>query len=271
MPSLTDLIGQTPLLPLRRRPGAGAVLLKLEGRNPGGSVKDRAAWGMVQDALATGALRPGKVILDSTSGNTGIALALIGASLHYAVELVVPENLSMERRRTLRAYGATLHWSDPLAGSDGAILRCREIHAADPGRYWKADQYNNPANPAAHERTTGPEIWRDTEGRVTHFVAAVGTSGTVMGVGRFLRSQRPDLQVIAVEPDDAFHGLEGMKHIATAIVPGIYHAGALDRTVFVDTERAYAEARRLAREEGLLCGRWTGAAAGAAHAVAAEA
>ena len=271
---VTDLIGNTPMVRLRRavpdRPGV-LVYAKCEGQNPGGSVKDRAAWAMVQAALATGALFPGKTILDSTSGNTGIALAMIGAALGYPVELVVPGNVSFERKRMLGAYGATLHLSDPMTGSDGAILRCREVFAAARERYWKADQYNNPANPDAHYATTGPEIWAQTEGRVSHLVASIGTSGTVMGTGRFLKERRPGVRVIGVEPDDAFHGLEGMKHIASAIVPGIYDRTRLDATRFVATEPAYDMARRLARVEGLFAGPSSGAAVVAAAAVAAEA
>jgi cysteine synthase B len=267
-----DLIGDTPLVRLQRivPAGHGEVWVKLEGLNPGGSVKDRAARHMVEQALAEGALVPGKTILDSTSGNTGIALAMIGAALGYPVELVVPANVSVERKKTLAAYGAVLHFSDPLTGSDGAILECRERFAADPERYWKADQYNNPKNPEAHYRTTGPEIWAQTEGRVTHFVASVGTSGTVMGTSRFLKEQSPAPQVIAVEPDDAFHGLEGMKHIASAIVPGIYDAGRLDRTLHADTGASYALTRRLALEEGILAGPSSGAAVLGALQVAAE-
>lgn len=271
--TVRSLIGDTPMVRLQRIvPGGSAqVWVKLEGLNPGGSVKDRAARHMVEQALASGALTPGKVILDSTSGNTGIALAMLGAALGYPVELVVPANVSVERKTTLAAYGATLHFSDPLTGSDGAILACRARHAADPDRFWKADQYNNPHNPEAHYRTTGPEIWRQSAGRVTHFVAAVGTSGTVMGTSRFLKEQSPAPQVIAVEPDDPFHGLEGMKHIASAIVPGIYDPASIDRTFRADTDAAYALTRRLALEEGILAGPSSGAAVLGALAVAAEA
>src|SRR6202050_4627501 len=215
--SVLDLIGNTPLLEITRLT-AGLIepdvriFAKLEGFNPGGSVKDRAARSMILRGIESGELRPGKTILDSTSGNTGIALAMIGAALGYPVELVMAANVSRERKRVLAAFGAKAIYSDPLEGSDGAIVLCRKIIHENPERYFKPDQYNNEANPLAHFETTGPELWRHTDGRVTHFLAGIGTSGTVMGTGRYLKSRSPGIKVIAVEPDDAMHGLEGLKH-----------------------------------------------------------
>jgi cysteine synthase B len=219
---------------------------------------------MLQEGLRTGALRPGKTIVDSTSGNTGIALAMIGAALGYPVELVIPGNASVERKRIIEAYGAKIIESDPLQGSDGAILLCREIIAADPERYFKPDQYSNDANPLAHFETTGPEIWQQTGGRVTHFLATIGTSGTVMGCGRYLKSRNPAIRVLAVEPEDAFHGLEGLKHMASSIVPRIYHPAELDGKIPAPTEEAYDMVYRIGREEGLLVGQSAGAACWAA-------
>ena len=236
--STLDLVGNTPLLELKRLtagliPAGVRIFAKLEGFNPGGSVKDRPAKKMIEVGIAEGKLKPGKVILDSTSGNTGIALAMIGATLGYPVELVMPSNVSRERKKIVEAYGAKIHYSDPMEGSDGAILLCRKLLAEDPARYFKPDQYNNEANALAHFETTGPEIWRQTSGEVTHFVAAIGTGGTVMGTGRFLKSKSRAVQVIAVEPDDAMHGLEGLKHMASSIVPGIYHEQELDDKIQV--------------------------------------
>ena len=270
--SVLDLVGRTPLLRLtgitRDLPRDVRIWAKLEGFNPGGSVKDRPALRMVQEGLRTGALRPGKTILDSTSGNTGIALAMIGAALGCPVELVIPANVSIERKRIIAAYGARAIESDPLQGSDGAILLCREIIARDSDRYFKPDQYSNPANPLAHYETTGPEIWQQTEGRITHFLAGIGTSGTVMGTGRFLKQMNPAVQVLAVEPEDAFHGLEGLKHMESSIVPAIYHESELDGKVPAPTEEAYEMVYRIGREEGLLVGQSSGAAAWAALQVA---
>jgi cysteine synthase B len=267
-PSVLELIGNTPLVEIRRvRDGVppGVRLFgKIEGFNPGGSVKDRPALKMIQEGIRQGRLVPGKTILDSTSGNTGIALAMIGAALGYPVELVMPSNVSRERKQMVAAFGARVIFSDPLEGSDGAIRLCRQVLAADPERYFKPDQYNNEANPLAHYETTGPEIWRQTDGQVTHFVAGLGTSGTIMGTGRFLKEQNPAVQVIAAEPEDAFHGLEGLKHMATSIMPGIYHEEELDLKVGVGTDEAYDMAYRLGREEALLVGQ----SCGAAHVVA---
>ncbi len=272
VPSVLKLIGNTPLVEIRRvrdgiAPGV-RLLAKLEGFNPGGSVKDRPARKMIEDGLRRGRLVPGKVIIDSTSGNTGIALAMIGAALGYPVELVMPGNVSQERKRMVKAFGATAIFSDPLEGSDGAIRHCREILAADPDRYFKPDQYFNEANPRAHFETTGPEIWEQTGGAVTHFVAGIGTGGTVMGTGRYLKQQNPAVRVIAAEPDDAFHGLEGLKHMASSIVPGIYHENELDEKLGIGTDEAYAMVYRLGREEGLLVGQSCGAAYVAALQVA---
>jgi S-sulfo-L-cysteine synthase (O-acetyl-L-serine-dependent) len=271
-PSVLELIGNTPLVEIQRvRDGvAPGVRLfgKIEGFNPGGSVKDRPALKMIQEGIRQGRLVPGKTILDSTSGNTGIALAMIGAALGYPVELVMPANVSRERKQMVAAFGARAIFSDPLEGSDGAIRLCREVLAADPERYFKPDQYNNEANPLAHYETTGPEIWRQTEGRVTHFVAGIGTGGTIMGTGRFLKSRDPDLKVIAAEPEDAFHGLEGLKHMASSIVPGIYHEAELDLKLGIATDEAYDMVYRLGREEALLVGQSCGAAYVAALRVA---
>jgi len=272
VPSALQLVGNTPLVEIRRvRDGVAPgvrILGKLEGFNPGGSVKDRPALKMVEDGLARGALVPGKTILDSTSGNTGIALAMVGAALGYPVELVMPENVSKERKQVVAAFGAKVVYSDPLEGSDGAIRLCRKILAEAADRYFKPDQYNNPANSLAHFETTGPEIWRQTDGAITHFVAGIGTSGTIMGTGRFLKSQNPRIQIVAAEPEDAFHGLEGLKHMASSIVPGIYQEGELDLKLGISTEEAYDMVYRLGREEGLLLGQSCGAAHVAALQVA---
>jgi len=267
-----DLIGNTPLVEIRNvRDGVAPgvrIFGKLEGFNLGGSVKDRPARKMVEVGLERGLLVPGKTIIDSTSGNTGIALAMVGAALGYPVELVMPSNVSAERKKVVAAFGAKVIYSDPLEGSDGAIRLCRKILAENPDRYFKPDQYNNPANPLAHYETTGPEIWSQTEGRVTHFVAAIGTSGTIMGTGRFLKEKNPAIQIVAAEPEDAFHGLEGLKHMASSIVPGIYKEPELDLKLGIDTEEAYNMVYRLGREEGLLLGQSCGAAHVAALKVA---
>jgi cysteine synthase B len=262
--SVLDLIGDTPLLQIRSLAGGLSsgvrIFAKLEGFNPGGSVKDRPAWRMIQEGLRTGQLRPGKTILDSTSGNTGIALALIGRVLGYPVKLVVPGNVSVERKQILQAYGAAVTFSDPMEGSDGAIRLCREILEESPEKYFKPDQYFNPMNSQAHYETTGPEIVRQTDGRITHFIAGIGTGGTIMGTGRYLKEVNPAIRIIAVEPDDALHGLEGLKHMASSIVPGIYHEEELDEKISVSTDDAYAMVYRLSQEEGVLVGQSSGAA-----------
>ena len=270
--SVLELIGNTPLLEINRItegiPAGVKIYAKLEGLNPGGSVKDRPALRMVQEGLKDKKLRPGKTILDSTSGNTGIALALIGSVLGYPVELVMPGNVSAERKQIIHAYGAQVTYSDPMEGSDGAIRLCRKILQENPEKYFKPDQYFNPMNPEAHYENTGPEIYRQTNGTVTHFVAGIGTGGTVMGTGRYLKEVNPNIQVIAVEPDDALHGLEGLKHMASSIVPGIYHEQELDDKIPVSTEDAYSMVYRLSQEEGVLVGQSSGAAMFAAIKIA---
>jgi cysteine synthase B len=255
---IVDLIGYTPLIRLRRitrhLPSSIEIYGKAEWFNPGGSVKDRPAWNIVRTAIERGELRSGKRLLDATSGNTGIAFAMIGAALGFGVTLCMPANVSVERKRILQAYGAEVILTDPLESSDGAIRKARELYAQSPERYYYADQYNNPANWRAHYETTGIEIWQQTEGRITHFVAGLGTTGTFVGVGRRLREYNPNLQLVALQPDSPFHGLEGLKHLETAIVPGIYDPTLADTHLAVNTEEAYAMARRLAREEGLLVG-----------------
>lgn len=274
VPSVLHLIGNTPLLDVTAlAPGAAPgvkLFAKLEGFNPGGSVKDRPALSMVRQGLESGALTPGKVILDSTSGNTGIALALIGAVLGYPVELCIPANVSIERKKIISAYGATMIFSNAMDGSDGALELCRAMLRKDPDRYFKPDQYFNEANPLGHYQTTGPELWWQTRGTITHFIAGMGTGGTLMGTGRYLKERNPDVQIVGVEPDDAFHGLEGLKHMASSIVPGIYDEARLDRKIGVSTEDAYDTVYRLGREVGLLVGQSSGAALWAALRVARE-
>jgi len=262
--SVLDLIGDTPLLEIRKLaeglPSAVRIYAKLEGLNPGGSVKDRPALKMVQEGIRAGRLTPERTILDSSSGNTGIALAMIGCVLGYPVELVIPANVSRERKQIIHAYGAKIVYSDPLEGSDGAIRLCRKILEENPDRYFKPDQYFNPMNSQAHYETTGPEIYRQTREEITHFIAGIGTGGTIMGTGRYLKEMNPIIKVIAVEPDDALHGLEGLKHMASSIVPGIYHEEELDAKIAVSTEDAYAMVYRLSQEEGVLVGQSSGAA-----------
>jgi cysteine synthase B len=250
------LIGNTPLARLRRiEPHPGVEIhAKLESRNPGGSVKDRAAASMIRAGLRSGALVPGKTLLDASSGNTGIALAMLGAALGYPVKLCVPSNVSAERKRLLEVYGADVIWTSPLEGSDGAIREARRLYSLEPDRYFYADQYSNEANWRAHYETTAVEILGQTDGRITHFVAGLGTSGTFMGTGRRLRKEKPGVRLISVQPDGPFHGLEGLKHMESAIVPPIYDPGLADEAVAVDTDEAWAMVRRLAREEGVFVG-----------------
>jgi cysteine synthase B len=260
--SVIDLVGNTPLVRLRRfEDGLENVELyaKIEGKNPGGSVKDRAAARMILEGERSGALGPGKIILDATSGNTGIAYAMIGASKGYRVKLCLPENVTPERKRTLRAYGAELVMTSPLEGSDGAIRTARKLYEADRASYFYPDQYNNDSNWRAHFDTTGPEIIDQTDGRLTHFVAGLGTSGTFMGVGRRLRSFNPSIKLISVQPDSPLHGLEGLKHMESAIVPGIYDSALADEDVRVSTEEAHELTRQLATQQGLLVGISSGA------------
>jgi len=255
--SLSDRIGSTPLVRLEQiaRGLKGVTLLgKVEWTNPGGSVKDRAAASMVRDAQKRDVLKPGKTILDATSGNTGIALAMMGAALGIPVRLAMPSNVSPERKRILRAYGAEVEWTDPGQSSDGAIRRARELAGNDPDRFCYLDQYSNNANWQAHYNTTGPEILAQTSGQITHFVAGLGTTGTFMGTTRRLKEHNPAIQAISFQPDSPFHGLEGLKHMATAIVPTIYDPRIADHELEIETEAAYDMAKRLAREEGLLVG-----------------
>jgi S-sulfo-L-cysteine synthase (O-acetyl-L-serine-dependent) len=252
--SILRLIGNTPLVPLL------GFYAKLEMQNPGGSVKDRAAARIVTDAIASGKLKPGGTILDATSGNTGIAYAMIGASLGYRVRLCVPSNVTPERVAILRAYGAELILTDPMQGSDGAILEARRLHASDPDLFY-ADQYNNPSNWLAHYDTTAYEIWQQTDGRITHLVCGLGTSGTLMGAARRLRELNPRLHVTSIQPEGPLHGIEGLKHMPSAIVPGIYDPDVANEDATVSTEDAHEMTRRLAREHGLLAGVSSGAAA----------
>jgi cysteine synthase B len=259
--SLLDRIGNTPLLALERLTahlGGVQILGKVEWVNPGGSIKDRAAASIILDAQKRGLLRfhqrNDRALLDATSGNTGIAYAMLGAALGFPVTLCVPSNVSEERKHILDAYGAEVVWTDPADGSDGAIRKAREMIAAQPGRYFYADQYGNPQNWRAHYRTTANEIWRQTEGQVTHFIAGLGTSGTFMGTTRRLKELNPSIQCISMQPDSPFNGFEGLKHMATAIVPQIYDASLADANIFMETERAYTMARELGRSDGLLVG-----------------
>ncbi len=252
-----ERVGDTPMLRLERLtrglPGV-QLLAKAEWTNPGGSVKDRAAANIVAEARRTGELGPGKILLDATSGNTGIAYAMLGAAEGFPVKLCVPANASPERRRILAAYGAEVIYTEPGQGTDGAIRRAREIHAADPERHFYADQYSNDANWRAHYRSTAPEIWAQTGGRVTHFVAMLGTTGTFVGTARRLKELNPSVRCISLQPDSPFHGIEGAKHLASALVPRIYDPGLANEDLGIRTEAAYAMAKRLAREEGILVG-----------------
>jgi S-sulfo-L-cysteine synthase (O-acetyl-L-serine-dependent) len=269
--SVLDLVGNTPLIRLRRFERAdGRVQLyaKAEWKNPGGSVKDRAAVAMVLDGERRGLLIPGRTILDATSGNTGIAYAMIGAARGYPVKLCMPENVTPERKRILRAYGAELVLTDPMEGSDGAIREVRRIYELDRERYYYPDQYSNPVNWQAHYNTTGPELMTQTDGAITHFVAGLGTSGTFMGTGRYLREHKPTVTLVSVQPETALHGLEGMKHMESAIVPAIYDATLADIDLRVGTEDSYILTRRLATEEGLLVGISSGAVLSASLKVA---
>ncbi len=266
-----DRIGNTPMLrfeTLAREWPHIEILGKAEWANPGGSVKDRAASNIVETAVQSGALRPGKRLLDATSGNTGIAYAMIGAARGIPVTLCVPANVSIERKRILAAYGAEVIWTDPLEGSDGAIRKAQEVYRADPDKYFYADQYSNDANWLAHYHGTAREIWEQTEGEVTHFVAGLGTSGTFMGTTRRLKELSPAIQAYSLQPDSAFHGLEGLKHMPTAIVPRIYDPTLADANLEIATEAAYEMVRQMARSEGVLLGISSGAALAGAMRVA---
>jgi cysteine synthase B len=269
--TILDRIGNTPLVRLDKLtahlPGVH-ILGKAEWTNPGGSVKDRAASSIVLDAQRRGLLGNGKGLLDATSGNTGIAYAMLGAALDFPVTLCMPSNVSEERKRYLAAYGAEVIWTNPADGSDGAIRKAREVVAAEPDKYYYADQYGNDENWRAHYRTTGNEIWEQTEGQVTHFVSALGTSGTFMGTTRRLKELNPNIQCISMQPDSPFNGLEGLKHMATAIVPKIYDANLADLNIDMATERAYAMAKWLGRNQGLLVGVSAAAATAAALQIA---
>ncbi|MGH9728094.1 MAG: PLP-dependent cysteine synthase family protein [Candidatus Acidiferrales bacterium] len=269
--SLVDLVGNTPLLrldSLNAEFPSAEFYAKAEWANPGGSVKARAALYMIREGERTGALRPGKMILDATSGNTGIALATIGAALGYAVTLCIPASVSLERLTTLRVLGANLILTPAEDGSDGAIRRAQAVAKENPARYFYADQYSNPANPRAHYETTALEIWAQTRGTVTHFVAGLGTSGTFMGVAQRLKELNPAVRAISVQPDDPFHGLEGLKHMATAMIPAIYDPALANANLNVRTEDAFAMVRSLARENGLLVGVSSGAALCACRRIA---
>ena len=270
--SILQAIGRTPLVRLSL-PGvpAGVELLgKCEWFNPGGSVKDRTALSLVTEGERGGALRPGKTIVDSSSGNTAVGLALVGRARGYPVELVMPESVSEERQRLCRAYGAKLIFTDAFSGSDGALLQVRRLVAADPEKYFYADQYRSPANPLAHYRTTGPEVWEQTAGRLTHFVAGLGTSGTIVGTGRYLHERDAGVRVVAVEPAEELHGLEGLKHMPTAIVPEVYDPGVEDAKIRVVTDDAEAMCRQALESCGLFLGHSAGAALWAAQQVARE-
>lgn len=269
-------VGNTPLLALRRLsttldlPTSVRIYTKAEWFNPGGSVKDRPALNIIRTALESGKLTPGMRLLDSTSGNMGIAYATLGASVGIPVTLTMPANASPERIAILKALGVELILTDALEGSDGAMVEAHRMAAEKPDVYFYANQYDNPANWKAHYDSTGPEIWGETHGQITHFIAGLGTSGTLTGAGKYLREMNPSVQIVSVQPDASFHGLEGLKHMETAIQPGIYDPDFSDRTIEVHTESAYEMVRRLAREEGLFVGISSGAAAVAAIQVASE-
>jgi cysteine synthase B len=256
-------VGHTPLIAPQRvipRNPRVQVLIKAEWFNPGGSVKDRAALQIILDAERRGEVGHGQTLIDSSSGNTGIAYAMIGAAKGIPVELVMPGSVSEERKLIAAAYGAKITYSDPYEGSDGAIRLVRKLVAEQPERYYYADQYSNPSNVLAHYRTTGPEVWEQTAGQVTHFVAGLGTSGTTMGTGKYLRERNPRTQIIGVQPNDAMHGIEGLKHMESSIVPAIYDEHQLDQKLLVTTEEAFDMTRRIAREDGIFAGQSSGAA-----------
>jgi cysteine synthase (EC 2.5.1.47) len=269
-------VGNTPLVRIKKvleafdiNPNI-KIYAKLESTNPGGSVKDRAALSMFLNAIKKGIIQKDKAVIDATSGNTGIALAMVGASLGIKVELAMPSNVSEERKKILEAYGAITHYTDPLEGTDGAILYVRDLVKKYPDRYVYLDQYNNQANWQAHFYSTGIEIYNQTKGQITHFVAGIGTGGTIMGTGRRLKVYNPNIEVIGIQPAYPFHGIEGLKHIESSIKPGIFDETFLDRTIFVDTEEAYELTRRLAKEEGLFVGQSSGAALAGAIKLAKE-
>lgn len=270
-PPLWRLVGGTPLIELEGPfSDIAPLFLKAEWLNPGGSVKDRPAREIMRAGFKLGLL-PDRILLDASSGNTAVAYAMLGAAAGIDVTACVPSNASRERLDLIRTYGADIILTDPLEGTDGAILRAREISAKESNRFWYADQYNNEANVAAHYLTTGPEIWGDTGGRITHLVAGVGTGGTLMGAGKFLKQMNPSVQLVGVQPDGPLHGLEGLKRMDSAIVPGIYDAARVDETIFVATDDAESEVRGLARSQGIFVGWSSGAAVFAARQVARDA
>jgi len=274
--SILQLVGNTPLIKLDKslpddiKDSPVEIYAKLEGYNPGGSVKDRPATRMIVEAIQSGKLTKDKIILDATSGNTGIALSMVGTALGYRVELAMPSNVSEERKRIIQAYGAKIHYTDPLQSTDGAIIYVRELIEKYPDRYCYVDQYNNDANWRSHFYSTAVEIWNQTEGRITHFIAGIGTGGTIMGTGRRLKIFNPHVQIIGVQPDSPFHGIEGLKYIETSIKPGIFDENRLDRTMFIGTDISYERARELAKKEGVFVGQSSGAAFEAAIQLARE-
>lgn len=262
--SILERIGHTPLVRIREvtkhLPLGVEVYAKLEYFNPGGSIKDRAAYRMITEGIQSGQLTKDKVIMDATSGNTGVAYAMIGASLGYAVELVMPKNVSQQRKDIAQSFGAKLTWSSPFEGSDGAIRLAKDLYKKNPDKYFMPNQYDNENNPQAHFDTTGVEIWEQTSHRVTHFVATMGTSGTVMGTSRRLKRYNPSVYCVGVQPSDSLHGLEGLKHMPSSIVPKIYQEHELDEVLWMETEKSYEMVKRLGKEEGLLVGYSSGAA-----------
>lgn len=262
--SIVELIGNTPLISLKNtledlNPGV-EVYVKVEWFNPGGSVKDRPAYKMIAEGIESGDLTKEKIIMDSSSGNTAIAYAMIGAALGFKVELVTPANINIERKQLLYAYGAKVIYSDPLEGSDGAILLAKKLKAESPEKYFMPDQYNNPANLRAHYETTAPEIWEQTQGRITHFIAGMGTSGTLMGTGKKLKELNPKIKIVALQPADSLHGLEGLKHMPTSIVPAIFDETFPDEIIGVETEDSYKMMREMVDKEGIFIGHSGGAA-----------
>ena len=260
--SIIDLIGNTPLIKLNQFSELSSdkkIYIKAEWFNPGGSIKDRAALSMIKEGIKKGSLTKEKTIMDSSSGNTAIAYAMIGSALGFKVELVTPENINIERKKTLEAYGAKIIYSSPFEGSDGAILEARKLPRNFPDKHFMPDQYNNTANPLAHYQTTGPEIWDQTNGEITHLISGIGTSGTVMGTGRYLKSMNEKIKIVGVQPDEPLHGLEGLKHIPSSIVPGIYNEKELDILYNANTEKSYLIMEKLMQLEGMFVGHSGGA------------
>ena len=260
--SIVELIGNTPLIELngfKELSSDKRIFVKAEWFNPGGSIKDRAALSMINDGIASKRLTSNKTIMDSSSGNTAIAYAMIGAALGFKVELVTPENINVERKKTLQAYGAKIIYSSPFEGSDGAIIEARKLAKNFPDKYFMPDQYNNKANPDAHYKTTGPEIWEQTSHEITHFISGIGTSGTAMGTSKFLKEKNKKIKTIGVQPDDSLHGLEGLKHIPSSIVPGIYNEYQLDEIYWANTEKSYEVMEKLVKLEGMFVGHSGGA------------